>query len=112
VEEFLTVEQLGPLLQEILKRVSVDQEYLTTDEVAARLKCNKKTILNRMVEGVFIEGVHYFRPGGVRTAGKRAGEKLSCEPLFKWSAVVSWVETKEQKSAQTGVIPMRKKYST
>jgi len=104
--------EVSALLQEILKRVSVDQEYLTIDEIAARLKCNKKTILNRIAEGVFREGVHYFRPTGVKTSGKHAGDKWSCEPLFKWSAVVAWVESKEQKPAKAGVIPMRNGYST
>jgi len=104
--------EIGALLQEILKRVSLDQEYLTIEEVAARLKCNKKTILNRMAEGIFREGLHYFRPAGVKASGKHAGDKWSCEPLFRWSAVVAWVEGKEQKPEKVGVIPMRKGYST
>lgn len=76
------------LLRELLRRVAQDQEYLTVDEVAARLKCNRKTILNRISAGIYREGVHYFRPEGTNKSGKR----WHCDPLFKWSAVVAWVE--------------------
>jgi len=101
---------LGALLQEILKRVSLEQEYLTIDEVAARLKCERRTILNRMSAGIYREGVHYFRPEGKDKNGK----PWHCESLFKWSAVVAWVEGQESKPAeaeQSGIIPMRKGYS-
>jgi Arm DNA-binding domain len=44
------------LLEEILRKVSQDGEYLTIDDVAARLKCGRKTILNRMSTGIYREG--------------------------------------------------------
>jgi len=93
------------LLQEILRRVSQDQEYLTIDEVAERLKCNRKTIINRMTAGIYREGVHYFRPEGTQ----KNGHRWRCDPLFKWSAVVAWVEGQKQ-IEQSQVIPMRKDY--
>jgi hypothetical protein len=76
------------LLEEILRRVSQDAEYLTIDDIAARLKCGRKTILNRMSAGIYREGVHYFRPEGTDKVGRRR----HCDPLFKWSAIVAWVE--------------------
>ena len=94
------------LLQEILKRVSLEQEYLSIDEVAARLKCNRKTIVNRMSSGIYREGVHYFRPEGTNKKGK----PWHCDPLFKWSAIVAWVEGQERAEC-AGIIPMRKDYS-
>ena len=96
------------LLHEVLRRVQLEQEYLTIDEVAARLKCDRRTVLNRMSAGIYREGVHYFRPRGTAANGKA----WRCEPLFKWSAIVAWVEGQEKQEAENaGVIPMRKGYS-
>lgn len=100
-EEFLTVE----LLAQFLRRIAQDQEYLTIDEVAARLKCKRKTILNRMTAGIYREGVHYFRPEGTDKNGRR----WHCDPLFKWSAVVAWVEG-QTRTESADIIPMRKGY--
>src|SRR6476660_3224890 len=104
---------IGGLLEEILKRVSQDTEYLTIDDVAARLKCNRKTIVTRISEGVYREGIHYFRPEGIQTKGKQKGYPWRCDPLFKWSAIVAWVEGQESqpKAENSGVIPMRKGYT-
>jgi hypothetical protein len=102
------------LLDEILKRVSQDVEYLSIDDVAAKLKCSRKTIVNRISAGVYREGVHYFRPEGVKTKGKKKGGPSRCDPLFKWSALVAWVEGQDAKAAKSeprGIIPMRKGYS-
>jgi hypothetical protein len=96
---------IGNLLQEILKRVSEEKEYFTIDEVAVRLKCSKRTILNRMSAGIYREGVHYFRPEGTDKTGKH----WSCDPLFKWSAVVAWVEGQAE-AERVEIIPMRKGY--
>jgi hypothetical protein len=77
---------------------TVLDEYLTTAEVAARLKLTPKTIKNKMAAGIFRKGVHYFRPEGL-------------SPRFKWSAVVAWIEQtdaiagKDQQS-----IPMARGY--
>lgn len=40
--------------------------YLTTDELAAAIKYDSRTIRNRMVNSVLIEGIHYIRPFGGR----------------------------------------------
>ena len=99
---------IAVVLDEILKRVSQETEYLTIDDVAARLKVNRKTIVNRMSSGVYLEGVHYFRPAGT----DRRGKAWHCDPLFKWSAIVEWVEGQKAKGEQAaGAIPMRKNYS-
>ncbi len=77
------------------------EEYLTIDELAARLKLKPKTIKNKMVSGVFVKGIHYFSPSGMG-------------PRFKWSAVVIWLEAGEQeqvKATDNGDgIPMAKGY--
>ena len=58
------------------------EEYLTINELAARLKVKPKTIKNKMASGIFKKGVHYFSPRGFR-------------PRFKWSAIQAWLEGSE-----------------
>lgn len=53
----------------------MDQEFLTTDELAARIKYDVRTIRERLKDSVLIEGTHYFRPFG--------GRKI----LFIWEAI-------------------------
>jgi hypothetical protein len=76
------------------------EEYLTITEVAGRLKVAPKTIRNRIASRVFREGIHYFRPEGSRT-------------LFKWSAVVRWVEEPKRRVAKETAdgIPMARGYT-
>jgi hypothetical protein len=71
------------------------EEYLTTAELAARLKVKPKTIKNKMAAGIFRKGVHYFSPVGLG-------------PRFKWSAVVAWIEGNENQ--QESGIPMKRGY--
>jgi hypothetical protein len=40
--------------------------YLTTAELAGRIKYDTRTIRDRMNDTVLLEGVHYFRPFGGR----------------------------------------------
>lgn len=40
--------------------------YLTTDELAARIRYTPATIRNQLKDSVLIEGTHYFRPFGGR----------------------------------------------
>jgi hypothetical protein len=40
--------------------------YLTTAELADRIKYDARTIRDRMKDTVLLEGVHYFRPFGGR----------------------------------------------
>ena len=63
------------------------EEYLTIDELGSRLKLKSKTVKNKMVNGTFIKGVHYFSPDGMG-------------PRFKWSAIVAWLEAGEQEQAK------------
>lgn len=49
--------------------------YLTTDELAARIKYDVRTIRERLMDSVLLEGEHYFRPFG--------GRKI----LFIWEAI-------------------------
>lgn len=41
-------------------------EYLTTDELSARIKYDSRTIRERLKDSVLLEGVHYIRPFGGR----------------------------------------------
>jgi len=49
--------------------------YLTTDELAARIKYDVRTIRERLKDSVLLEGKHYVRPFG--------GRKI----LFVWEAI-------------------------
>ena len=53
----------------------MDYTYLTTEELASRIKYDSRTIRNQLKDAVFIEGVHYIRPFG--------GRKI----LFIWEQV-------------------------
>lgn len=57
-------------------------EYLTVAELAARLKLKPKTVRNRMHDGTWRRGDHWFRRVGIG-------------PRFRWSAVVEWLEAQE-----------------
>lgn len=60
------------------------QTYLTTEELAERIKYDTRTIRTRMKDSVLLEGQHYFRPFG--------GRKI----LYIWEAI----ETDMQKASQ------------
>lgn len=51
------------------------QTYLTTEELASRIKYDVRTIRTRLKDSVLLEGVHYIRPFG--------GRKL----LFLWEVI-------------------------
>ena len=53
-------------------------EYLSVQQLAARIGYRPQTIRNLMVRGIFELDVHYFKPFG--------------RPLFKWSSVVDLIE--------------------
>lgn len=44
----------------------MERTYLTTDELAARIKYDARTIRERLKDSVLIEGEHYVRPFGGR----------------------------------------------
>ena len=49
--------------------------YLTTDELASKIKYDSRTIRERLKDSVLLEGVHYIRPFG--------GRKI----LFLWEKI-------------------------
>ena len=51
------------------------QTYLTTDELAERIKYDPRTIRDRLKDSVLLEGTHYIRPFG--------GRKI----LYLWEAI-------------------------
>ena len=53
----------------------MNTDYLTTDELAARIKYDARTIRERLKDSVLLEGVHYIRPFG--------GRKI----LYDWGAI-------------------------
>jgi hypothetical protein len=42
------------------------QTYLTTEELAERIKYDPRTIRTRLKDSVLLEGIHYIRPFGGR----------------------------------------------
>jgi len=55
--------------------MTASQTYLTTDELAERIRYDARTIRNQLKDSVLFEGVHYFRPFG--------GRKI----LFIWDTI-------------------------
>jgi len=53
----------------------MNQTYLTTQELSARIKYDTRTIREQLKDSVLLEGRHYFRPFG--------GRKI----LFIWEAI-------------------------
>jgi hypothetical protein len=49
--------------------------YLTTEELSVRIKYDVRTIRERLMDSVLLEGVHFFRPFG--------GRKI----LFIWETI-------------------------
>jgi hypothetical protein len=72
--------------------LSVTDEYLTIAEVAARLKLTPKTVRNRMHDGTWRQGQHWFSPRGIA-------------PRFRWSALVAWLEAPPAQPASCYGIP-------
>jgi len=68
--------------------------YLTTEELADRIKYDPRTIRDRLKDSVLLEGRHYFRPFG--------GRKI----LYIWEAIeADMVRLSQPKGV---VIPMAK----
>ena len=67
--------------------MSEEYQYLTITELAARLRVKPKTIKNKMANGTFRKGVHFFSPKGIG-------------PRFKWNAIINWLEGKEERATQ------------
>ncbi len=78
----------------------MSEEYLTVEELSARLKLGPKTIRNKMASGVFRKEIHFFSPQGLR-------------PRFKWSAIVAWLEERDSSANEAppaDAIPMARGY--
>ena len=58
----------------------LEREYITTREVAARLRWSRRTVREKIRTGVFRRGVHFFEPAHTRR-------------FWRWSSVVAWVES-------------------
>jgi hypothetical protein len=46
--------------------INTPSTYLTTEELAQRIKYDARTIRERLKDAVLLEGRHYFRPFGGR----------------------------------------------
>ena len=58
--------------------------YLTTEELAERIKYNPRTIRNQFKDTIFFENVHYIRPFGKRKilfVWERIEEDM-CKPVM------------------------------
>lgn len=74
---------------------SLDDQYLTLDQLVKRVQLGKSTIRAYMHSGELQEGREYFRPRGNRV-------------LFKWSAMKAWVEHRGSTSAGPEIVPFRR----
>jgi len=72
----------------------MDKTYLTTEELAARIRYDARTIRNCLKDTVLFEGVHYIRPFG--------GRKI----LFIWEAISEDIG-KASRSADFAGAPVR-----
>lgn len=73
----------------------MEEEFLTTDELAVRIKYDARTIRERLKDSVLLEGIHYFRPFG--------GRKI----LYIWEAIQRDMRSSQaQKSKSVIAIPM------
>lgn len=77
----------------------MSETYLTTDQLAARIHYDARTIRTRLKDAVLLEGVHYIRPFG--------GRKL----LFIWEAIQKDIGNASSRfaptaSAEACAIPM------
>ncbi|WP_116919040.1 hypothetical protein [Tamilnaduibacter salinus] len=66
--------------------------YLTTEELARRIKYDPRTIRERLKDSVLLEGVHYIRPFG--------GRKI----LYIWEAIER--DMVQNSTAGAEMIPM------
>lgn len=61
------------------ERSTFQPEYLTTREVAERLRLRPKRVLALVASGTFREGRHYVRPPGIRIR-------------FIWPRIEAWLQ--------------------
>lgn len=68
----INIDRMGDIS---LEAAATSTTYLTTDELAARIKYDPRTIRERLKDSVLLEHRHYFRPFG--------GRKI----LYVWEAI-------------------------
>lgn len=71
----------------------MEMTYLTTEELAKRIKYDARTIRERLKDSVLLEGVHYMRPFG--------GRKI----LYIWE-VIERDMSLQSKATSATLIPM------
>ena len=71
----------------------MDRTFLTTEELASRIKYDARTIRQQLKDSVLIEGTHYIRPFGRRKI------------LYIWEAIQEEM-LRETPRQQQVVIPM------
>src|ERR1039457_1139337 len=89
----------------------MQQTYLTTDELASRIKYDPRTVRERLKDSVLLDGIHYIRPFG--------GRKI----LFIWEAIErdmalssGYVATPDADETESGalnggmIVPSKTKY--
>jgi len=69
----------------------MEQTYLTTAELSARIKYDARTIRGCLMDSVLMEGIHYIRPFG--------GRKI----LFVWEAISRDIGVASSKADFAGV---------
>jgi hypothetical protein len=65
------------------------REYLTVGELSDALGLKPKTVRNRMHDGTWRRGEHWFHPPGI------------C-PRFRWSAIPTWLESDRPRPVALG----------
>jgi hypothetical protein len=83
--------------------MNVAEEYLTVEQLAARLGWEPKTIRNKMGRnGIFKKGLHYAEAPGLPV-------------MFKWNAVLELYDWKPEPTVapapESELIPMARGYS-
>ena len=93
----MTQSQTGAPRTQHVVATPVDDGYMIDPEVAKLLRLAQKSLETKVRTGVFQEGVHFFKPRGMRRRWKR-------------SAVVAWLEagsmTGDEGEDQTLGIPL------
>lgn len=70
----------------------MSQTYLTTQELADKIRYDARTIRNQLKDSVLIEGVHYIRPFG--------GRKI----LYVWERIEKDMQVASDETALIGTL--------
>lgn len=70
------------------------EEYLTVEELCARVKYKRQSLYNLVHRKVFVLGNHYVKPGG--------------KILFKWSRIQKWIEKPGAVTKKQATLPEEK----